>query len=65
MVVSIEPGVYIEGVGGFRHSDTVRITKDGYEILTSCDDQLTDLTFTKSKPIQKLRGKLIKKMFNI
>ena len=65
MVVSIEPGIYIEGVGGFRHSDTVRITKDGYEILTNCDDTLNDLTFTSAKPIQQLKGKLIKKMFNL
>lgn len=65
MVVSIEPGIYIEGVGGFRHSDTVRITSDGYEILTNCPDKLADLTFTKSRPLQKLRGRIIKKMFNI
>ncbi len=65
MVVSIEPGIYIEGVGGFRHSDTVRITKDGYEILTSCPDALNDLTFTSKKPIQQLKGKLIRKMFNL
>lgn len=65
MVVSIEPGIYIEGVGGFRHSDTVRITKDGYEILTNCDDKLEHLIFTNSKIIPKLKGKLIKKMFKI
>jgi len=34
MLVSIEPGIYVPGVGGFRHSDTVLITEDGYEILT-------------------------------
>lgn len=65
MVVSIEPGIYIEGVGGFRHSDTVLITKNGYEILTNCPDELKDLTFTTSKPLQKLKGKIIKKMYRI
>lgn len=65
MVVSIEPGIYIEGVGGFRHSDTVLITKNGYEILTNCPDQLKDLTFTSSKPLQKLKGNIIKKMYGI
>ena len=32
--LSDEPGIYIPGLGGFRHSDTVIVTKDGYEILT-------------------------------
>ncbi|MEO0468318.1 MAG: Xaa-Pro peptidase family protein [Bacteroidota bacterium] len=65
MVVSIEPGIYIEGVGGFRHSDTVRITKDGYEILTSCADDLASLIFTQTRPMNRLKGKLIKRMFRI
>lgn len=65
MVVSIEPGIYIEGVGGFRHSDTVRITKNGYEILTNCEDSLEELIFTKPKLIPRLKGKIIKRMFNI
>lgn len=65
MVVSIEPGIYIEGVGGFRHSDTVLITKNGYEILTHCPDDLKSLTFTRSKPLQQLKGSIIKKMYGI
>lgn len=65
MVVSIEPGIYVEGVGGFRHSDTVRITKEGYEILTHCPDHLSALTFSKSRPLQKLKGKVIQRMFGI
>ncbi|HCE6430198.1 TPA: aminopeptidase P family protein [Pseudomonas aeruginosa] len=34
MVVSIEPGIYIPGIGGYRHSDTILITPKGYELLT-------------------------------
>jgi len=37
MVVSIEPGIY-NNYGGFRHSDTVLITKNGYELLTNFPD---------------------------
>jgi Xaa-Pro aminopeptidase len=34
MVFSCEPGLYVPGLGGFRHSDCVRITEDGAEIMT-------------------------------
>jgi Xaa-Pro dipeptidase len=34
MVVTIEPGLYVKGLGGFRHSDTALITKDGLELIT-------------------------------
>lgn len=34
MIVSIEPGIYVPGVGGYRHSDTVLVTESGYELLT-------------------------------
>lgn len=34
MVFSCEPGIYILGFAGFRHSDTVIITEDGVEIVT-------------------------------
>ncbi len=40
-VVSAEPGVYIPGVGGIRIEDTVLITEDGCEVLTSFDHSLT------------------------
>ena len=44
MLVSVEPGIYIPGVGGFRHSDTVLITDDGYMKLSKAPEELEDLT---------------------
>lgn len=34
MIFSIEPGLYVPGLGGFRHSDTLVITPDGAERLS-------------------------------
>ena len=44
MVFTIEPGVYREGLGGFRHSDTVVVTDDGIEVLTDYPRDLESLT---------------------
>jgi Xaa-Pro aminopeptidase len=44
MVVSCEPGIYEPGFGGFRHSDTVLITKDGAEVITYYPRDLESLT---------------------
>lgn len=43
MLISIEPGIYIPNIGGFRHSDTVLITEDGYMKLTKAPEELEDL----------------------
>jgi len=43
MVISIEPGVYIKGIGGFRHSDTVLVTDDGCARLAQYPDSLESL----------------------
>lgn len=34
MVFTIEPGIYIKNVGGFRHSDTIIVHKEKCEIIT-------------------------------
>ncbi|MFW9947441.1 MAG: M24 family metallopeptidase [Candidatus Odinarchaeota archaeon] len=44
MIISIEPGIYIPTLGGFRHSDTVLITEDGYQKLTKAPETLEELT---------------------
>jgi len=43
MVISIEPGIYIPGLGGFRHSDTVLVTSDGNIKLTQAPEALEDV----------------------
>lgn len=43
MVFSIEPGLYVPGLGGFRHSDTVVVTASGIEILTQYPRDLESL----------------------
>ncbi|ACL05376.1 peptidase M24 [Desulfatibacillum aliphaticivorans] len=43
MVISIEPGIYIQGLGGFRHSDTVLVTDNGCQSLTNGPAGLEDL----------------------
>ncbi len=44
MVFSIEPGLYIPGLAGFRHSDTVVITATGCERLTYYPRDLESMT---------------------
>ena len=43
MVFTVEPGVYLKEVGGFRHSDTVVITPDGRRVMTEYPRELKDL----------------------
>ena len=65
MVISIEPGIYIDGVGGYRHSDTVLITKNGYELLTKFPIDV-DSMIVKSKNMKsKIKGTVVRKALKI
>ena len=46
MVFTVEPGVYLKELGGFRHSDTVVITEDGCRLMTDYPRALADLVIT-------------------
>ena len=44
MLISVEPGIYIPDLGGFRHSDSVLITDDGFLKLSKAPETLEELT---------------------
>lgn len=43
MCFSVEPGIYVQGVGGFRLSDTVVIREHGIERITYFSRELADM----------------------
>jgi Xaa-Pro aminopeptidase len=43
MVITIEPGIYIPGLGGVRIEDMVRVTGDGHRRLTRLDKKFRSL----------------------
>ncbi len=44
MVFTVEPGLYVPELGGFRHSDTIVVREDGNEVLTYYPRDLESLT---------------------
>ncbi len=60
MVISIEPGVYLPGMGGYRHSDTVLVTGDGCECLTTSPTDLETLTMRGWKPMARIPGRIVR-----
>ena len=43
MLFTVEPGLYVPGLGGFRHSDTILVTDGAPEFLTDYPRGLEDL----------------------
>lgn len=44
MIFSSEPGIYIEGFSGFRHSDTIVITEEACQVLTKYPKDIESMT---------------------
>jgi len=44
MVLTVEPGVYVPKLGGFRHSDTVLVRNDSIEVMTHYPRDAKSLT---------------------
>lgn len=65
MVISIEPAIYFSDIGGFRHSDTVLITKDGYEVITDFPTDLKSVITKGGGLLKKLKGSMVKKAVNL
>ena len=42
MVFSLEPAIFVPGIVGFRHSDTIVLTKCGSKLLTEYPRELED-----------------------
>ncbi len=64
MVISIEPALYFDAIGGFRHSDTVLVTKDGYEILTKYPSDLEHLIVRDKRIANRIKGFITRKAVN-
>jgi Xaa-Pro dipeptidase len=65
MLISIEPGIYLPGVGGVRHSDTVLVTKEGPESLTRYPTDLDSLILGGARLWPKIMGALTRRVAGI
>jgi Xaa-Pro dipeptidase len=45
MVFTVEPAIFIPGLGGFRHSDTTIVTAEGNRITTEHPNDIQSMTF--------------------
>ena len=46
MILSVEPGIYVPGLAGFRHSDTVLVGQGGVERLTNYPRDLAEMVIS-------------------
>lgn len=65
MLISIESGIYLPELGGFRHSDTVLVTTAGYECLTRFPTDLQSLTVRGTRPLKALKGALMRRVLRM
>ncbi len=65
MVISVEPGIYEQGQGGFRHSDTVLVARDGPECLTRCRSDIESLTIRGWRLMTRFKGRLIRRALGL
>ena len=65
MLISIEPGIYLQGIGGIRHSDTVLVTKQGYELLTRYPIDLDALMIRGWKMGTRIKGQLVRRALRL
>lgn len=65
MVISIEPGIYLEGIGGLRHSDTVLVTHDGFRLLTQSAMDLSSLVIRHWKPLTRFKGWIVRRALGL
>lgn len=65
MVISVEPGIYLSGVGGVRHSDTVLVTKDGPELLTTFPTDMDSLLVRGLRPLTRLKGLMVRRALRL
>jgi Xaa-Pro dipeptidase len=65
MVISIEPGLYVQDMGGFRHSDTVLVTADGFRCLTRAPSGLEDLVLPPGRWRQRATSWWVKRSLGL
>lgn len=64
-VISIEPGLYQAGAGGYRHSDTFLVTKEGVQPLTHAPDSLAELTLRGRSIGHRVRAVLVRRALGV